>query len=271
MSNRILFALPSLVLVGCAQLPQNTAIPINKAPNFDSSAIISSKNGIIAADITKVPGRLCVPAAATGLCDANGFVPGQYLTKDAKINVAATTNTQPMYHSLINNKYTMSLDTPFVSPSGSDETYDDVKVTIVATATVADGTQNAGYPGISAIRKALQNAGMNKNVTYVYWISAANTILVSNTSYTKVSSATKVTGTGFGASGSTYNYAGTEQETVWIGILAHKIDITETAPVNKGKGIVKSLNLPFKGLPPAEHQRIFNIKSNGNFADTGKK
>ena len=41
-----------LALAGCVpQLPQNYVIPIDAIPTFDASAIVSSKNGIIASDI----------------------------------------------------------------------------------------------------------------------------------------------------------------------------------------------------------------------------
>ena len=76
-----------------------------------------------------------------------------------------------------------------------------------------------GFPGITVIRTALQNAGLNPNVASVYWISAASTISVSRNTYTKVSSSAQVTGTGFGANGGTYNYGGIIQESVWIGIF----------------------------------------------------
>jgi hypothetical protein len=255
--------LSAFVLAGCVnQLPQNTVIPINQIPNFDASSIISSKNGIIAADISKVPGTLCVPAAS-GLCDANGILPGQYLSAGAKVTVAAATSTQPNYDSLLDNKYAVAANVPFVSASGSDEAYDEIKATTVGTATIADGAPNAGFPGIEAINTALKNAGANPNVASVYWISAANTISVSRNTYTKVTSTAQVSGTGFGANGSTYNYGGIQQESVWIGIFAHKIDLVAAAPTPALPGHpIKHFN----GLSPMVTQQILNLDSKGNWA-----
>jgi hypothetical protein len=229
---------------------------MNSIPTFEASSIISSKNGIIATDISRVPGTLCVPAAS-GLCDSSGFISGQYLSAGAKVSVAATTTTQPNYQSLLDNSYTGSMNVPFVSPSGSDETYDDVKATIVATATIDDSAPNAGFPGVAAVKAALLNAGINANVPAVYWISAANTISVSRDTYTKVTSSAQVTGTGFGANGSTYNYGGITQESVWIGIFAHKIDLT--APAAQPK------NSRHATLPPVVAHPILDLDPTGNW------
>ena len=66
---RWIAALSFVALSGCVpQLPQNDVIPIDSIPTFDASAIVSSKNGIIASDISRVPGTICVPAAS-GLCE----------------------------------------------------------------------------------------------------------------------------------------------------------------------------------------------------------
>jgi hypothetical protein len=242
-------------LAGCvSQLPQNDVIPINAIPTFDSSAIISSKNGIIAADISKVPGTLCVPAAS-GLCDSSGFLPGQYLSSGATVTVAATTSTQPNFDSLLTNQYSGGGSVPFLSASASDETYDEVKATTVATATIAENASNGGFPGVPAIQAALKNAGLNANTPVVYWISAANTISVSRNTYTKVNSTAQVSGTGFGANGGTYNYGGIIQESVWIGIFAHKIDLTASA----------TPNARFKALSPVVAKPMLNVDRTGNW------
>ena len=240
-----------------AQLPQNDVVPIDAIPTFDASAIISSKNGIIATDISRVPGTLCVPAAS-GLCDSSGFLPGQYLSAGAMVNVAATTSTQPNFDSLLDNQYNGNGNVPFLSASASDETYDEVKATTVATATIAGGTSNGGFPGVPAIQAALKNAGLSPSTPVVYWISAANTISVSRNTYTKVNSTAQVTGTGFGANGGTYNYGGIIQESVWIGIFAHKIDLT----VPTGAA---TPNARFKTLPPVVGKPILNLDPTGNW------
>jgi hypothetical protein len=259
---RWLAALAWLALAGCVpQLPQNDVIPIDEIPTFDASAIISSKNGIIATDISRVPGTLCVPATS-GLCDSSGFIPGQYLSAGSTITMAATTSTQPNFDSLLDNRYTGTANVPFLAGSGSDETYDEVKATTVATATIADGAPNSGFPGVAAIRTALQNAGLDPNVPVVYWISAANTISVSRDTYTKVNSTAQVTGTGFGANGNTYNYGGIIQESVWIGIFAHKIDLT--AP-----NAAKPPTSRNAALPPVVTGPILNLDATGNWAKSG--
>lgn len=251
-----------LALTGCvSQLPQNDVIPIDAIPTFDASAIVSSKNGIIATDISRVPGTLCVPAAS-GLCDSSGFIPGQYLSAGATVTMAATTSTQPNFDSLLDNRYTGAANVPFLAGSGSDETFDEVKATTVATATIADDVPNSGFPGVPAIKAALRNAGLDPNARVVYWISGANTISVSRNTYTKVNSTAQVTGTGFGANGSTFNYGGIIQESVWIGIFAHKIDLT--APnVATAPGSTTSV------LPPVVTGPILNLDVTGNWAKPG--
>jgi hypothetical protein len=247
-----------LALGGCvSQLPQNDVIPIDEVPTFEASAIISSKNGIIAADISRVPGTLCIPAAS-GLCDSSGFLPGQYLSAGSTVGVAATTTTQPNFDSLLDNQYTGTGSVPFLSASASAETYDEVKATTVATATISAGAPNGGFPGVPAIRTALTNAGLNPNVPVVYWISAANTISVARNTYTKVNSTAQVTGTGFGANGGTYNYGGIIQESVWIGIFAHKIDLS-TPAVAAARGVT------LKGLSPVTTKSMLNLDLAGNW------
>ncbi len=256
---RWIAALAWVTLTGCvSQLPQNDVIPIDSIPTFDASAIISSKNGIIASDISRVPGTVCVPAAS-GLCDSSGFLPGQYLSAGATVSVAATTSTQPNFDSLLDNSYSGTANVPFLAASGSADTYDQVQATTVATATIADGAPNSGFPGVAAIRTALQNAGLNANAPFVYWISAANTISVSRDTYTKVNSTAQVTGTGFGANGSTYNYGGIVQESVWIGIFAHKIDLTAPASA-------KARRAGRDALPPLICKPILNLDATGNWA-----
>jgi hypothetical protein len=254
---RWIAALSFVTLAGCVpQLPQNDVIPIDSIPTFDASAIVSSKNGIIASDISRVPGTICVPAAS-GLCDSSGFVPGQYLSDGATVGVTATTSTQPNFDSLLDNRYTGTADVPFLSGSGSDESYDEVKATTVATARIADGASNAGFPGVAAIRTALLNAGLDPNVASVYWISAASTISVARNTYTKVTSTAQVTGTGFGANGGTYNYGGIIQESVWIGIFAHKIDLAAPTAKLAGNGA---------SLPPVVNGPILKLDPTGNLA-----
>jgi hypothetical protein len=255
-NRRWIAALSFVTLAGCvSQLPQNDVIPIDSIPTFDASAIVSSKNGIIASDISRVPGTICVPAAS-GLCDSSGFVPGQYLSDGATVGVTATTTTQPNFDSLLDNRYTGTANVPFLSGSGSAESYDEVKATTVATARIADGAPNAGFPGITVIRTALQNAGLNPNVSSVYWISAASTISVSRNTYTKVNSSAQVTGTGFGANGGTYNYGGIIQESVWIGIFAHKIDLAAPAARLARTGAT---------LPPLVTGPMLNLDMTGNW------
>ena len=251
-------------VLGCKhQLPQ-TQFPINQVPKvFDEASIISSVNGIIAMDISKIPGTVCIPNPKN-LCTAGGLIAGQYLSEGAKIDIKPTTTQQPTYHALINDKYSVTLNVPFVTPTLSDEYYDEIRATTVATAVIAEGAPNAGFPGIQAIKNALLTARGISDVPVVYWISAANVISVSKTTFQKVSSSVAVSYSGFGANGSTYNNRNEDSETIWIGVFAHRIDLKgEPSPIPVQKSFLMNLNL--NKLPPLHKSQIFDLDANGLF------
>jgi hypothetical protein len=255
-------ALLALPLAGCVHQLPATALRVDAVPNFDASSIISSKNGIIAIDIAKVPGTVCVPDAA-GLCDADGFLPAPVTAAGSKVIVTATTNTQPSYDSLVDNKYNSDATVPFVSATGSSDRFNEIKATTVATATFSNDSPSSGYPGIEAIKAAMAAAGHDPAVVpFVYWLSAGNTIAVSTDTFTKVSSDEHVTGTGIGANGSTYNNASATQEAVWIGVFAHKIGLSGGGHIGAlARGAEEAL--PVDKLPPAEKRQIFAVDKQG--------
>lgn len=221
---RFIMALVSASLIGaCAQLPTTNAIGINTKPVFELSSIVSSKNGLIAVDLTKIPGAVCVPDNQ-GKCDSDGFLPAPVRSSGSTIAIVASTDTTPKYHALIDNKYSGGGSVPFLTASGSSDVYDEVTATILATATFSDSSPNAGYPSIEQIRSALQQVG-RANVPYVYWLSSANVISVTKKQFRKVESTANVTVTGIGINGSTYNSSARDDQTVWIGIFAHRIDL----------------------------------------------
>lgn len=227
---RSAIALGVAILVGaCAQLPATSAIGINTRPVFESSAIVSSKNGLLAVDLTKVPGAVCIPDNQ-GKCDSDGFLPAPVRSNGSTIAITASTDTTPKYHALVDNKYSVGGSVPFLTASGSSDVYDEVTATILATATFSDSSPNSGYPSIDQIRSALHQVGRT-NVPYVYWLSAANVISVTKKQFRKVESAANVTVTGIGINGSTYNSSTRDDQTVWIGIFAHRIElIPSSAP-----------------------------------------
>jgi hypothetical protein len=265
--NRLLTlaAISEVLLSGCAQLPQNVVVPINSIPTFDSSSIVSSSNGILAADIAKIPGTICWPDDQ-GLCDSKTFLAGQYFSTGSKVNVTAPTTVQPSYDSLLDNMYSASGNVPFLSASGSLTEYDEIKATTVGTATFDNSSPNAGFPGLSAIQAALTSAGAPPSLQYVYWISAANTIAVSRDTYTKVNSTAQVTGTAFGANGMTYNDGSISQETVWIGLFAHKIYLNGTPNKLISSQNVRTLGQVLRNLPALEKIPFVKTDSKGRIA-----
>jgi hypothetical protein len=213
-------------LVGaCNQLPPTSAFSINAVPVFDASSIVSSKNGLLAVDISKIPGAVCVPDSQDK-CTSDGFLPAPSRSAGSTITVTAATDTTPKYHSLIDNRYNVTAAVPFVNATVSDNIYNEVTATILATATFSDNSPNSGYPSIDQIRTALQQVGRPATQGYVYWLSAANVISVAVKQFTKVESAANVTVTGVGINGSTYNSATQDGQSVWIGVFAHRIDLT---------------------------------------------
>ncbi len=249
-----------IFLSGCSQLPKVEAPPINAMPSFDASAIISSKNGLLASDLARVPGRLCVPDKSSGLCSADGILAGQYIAPGARVVVSPPTSTQPMYHSLLDNRYSAGANVPFLGASASEQVYDEVRATTVATALITGETTNAGFPVVESIKTALKNAGADPNVNFVYWLEAANVISVTRSSYQKVTSTAQVTGTAFGANGATYNYNGGELESSWIGVVARKIILKGAAPL-----------APNQTLPAAERTQFFNVDSQGVIRTNGER
>jgi hypothetical protein len=223
---RAFVAMGICVLAGaCNQLPPTGAFKINDIPVFEASSIVSSKNGLIAVDIAKVPGAVCIPDSQDR-CTSDGFLPAPVRSTGSTVAVAAVTDTTPKYHSLINNKYAVAANVPFVAATVSDEVYNEVTATILATATFSDSSPNAGYPPIDQIRSALKQVGKVPTQGYVYWLSAANVISVTNKQFTKVSSTANVTVTGVGINGSTYNSNAVDAQSVWIGVFAHRVDLT---------------------------------------------
>lgn len=264
MRRTIALIFPTVILTACAQLPQVSAVPIDKIPDFDAGSIISSKNGIIASDIAKIPGTICVPNDK-GLCDADGLLAGQYLVDKATVSVKPVASTQPMYHALLDNRYNVSANIPFLSATVNDETYNELKATTVSTATIDSGAPDGGFPGLDKVKAALKSAGARPGVTFVFWISAANTISVTSSVYTKVDSTAQVSGTGFGANGKTYNYGGVEQESTWIGIVGHRVYLSGNPPATVKSQPINAFNLKmtFNDYLPIERTQIFDVDSHG--------
>src|SRR5260370_26091007 len=87
----------------------------------------------------------------------------------------------------------------------SSEYLNEIKAMISGEAQINSKDQSNGYPGIDGIKTCISKAYGGGDYGSVYWISAENIIAVTKTNYVKVSSSAAVTGTGFGANGSTYN------------------------------------------------------------------
>jgi hypothetical protein len=155
-----------------------------------------------------------------GKCNTNNMTPSQCLLNGASVEVKPITNPQPAYHSLIDNKYTATASVPFVAPTASSEYLEEIKAVISGTAQIKSSDYNNGYPGLEGLKTCILYVYGPGTYKSVYWIKSANVIAVTKTNYKQVSSSLNVSGTGFGANGSTYNHNGFDEEDVWIGILA---------------------------------------------------
>jgi hypothetical protein len=260
---------PALVFLTACQLPQRDDVKLDAIPTLDTSTIISSDNGLLSDGISKVPGSICLPDA-NGKCNPNNMIPSQCLLPNATVEVKPITNPQPAYHSLIDNKYGANASIPFVAPTVSSEYLDEIKAVISGTAQIKSADVNNGYPGIDGLKTCILTAYGPGDYKSVYWISAANIIAVTRSNYKQVSSSLNVSGTGFGANGSTYNHNGDDQENVWIGIYPHPIpvgSITAPAkPADQPGKVVSSTDTttvvqpksPPGPLPPAVNQPIVN-------------
>ena len=211
------------VLGACNQMP-NTTYPVNSIPPFNSATIISSKAGLLAVDIAKIPGAICIPVVRDGKdrCEAEGFLPAPLRANGATIEVVTSTNTTPQYHSLINKQYNAGANVPFVSATVSDDVLDEVTATILATAKFSDQSPGYGYPGDGAVA---QRVGNRESLGYVYWIASANIISVNVRQYAKVSSVANVTVTGVGLNGKTYNGSERDSQEIWIGVDARRVPV----------------------------------------------
>lgn len=217
-----------LPLAAC-QLPQRQDLTtIDAIPNL-TGTIIDSSNGLLSEGINKVPGSICIPKD-DGKCDAQKLVPSQCLAEGAVVEVKPNTNPSPAYHSLVDDKYKVSGNVPFVSPSASMEYLDEIKAVISGTAQIKALTYNDGYPGVEGIRACLLEAYGPGNYDKVYWIAAANVIDVTRSNFRKVGSALSVTASAFGAESSTYNHNGADAESVWIGIDPRPIPVGNVSP-----------------------------------------
>lgn len=255
-------SLAALMLGACNQLPPTT-IGMNIPPPFEASSLVSSKNGIVAVDLARLPGAVCVPSAE-GKCTSDNFLPSPVRTANSTVTITPTTDITPKYRSLIDNKYAATATVPFLSASLNVEQYNEVTASILATATFGQNSPGDGYPGIQAIRAALAQAGHSTTQGHVYWLSSANVIGVLTNRYRKVSSAANVTVTGVGINGSTYNGNEQEMQQIWIGIFAHRIDLAGgppaplavQAPADLGGKQLKNLppiarNAPIESVPSA--------------------
>jgi hypothetical protein len=164
-----------------------------------------------------------------GKCNPKNMAPSQCLLQNATVEVKPITNPQPAYHSLIDNKYQISANVPFVSPSASTEYLEEIRAVISGTAQIKSLDVNNGYPGVEGVKECLLRAYGPGNYNTVYWISAANIIAVSKSNFRQVSSSAAVTATAFGANGSTYNHDGIDEENVWIGIYPHPVTVGAVA------------------------------------------
>lgn len=222
----------SIFTCGCQQLPNREGIGINVVPSLDTGTIISSANGLLSEGISKVPGSICRADPATGKCDLNGLAPSQCIMQDSKIEVKPIANPSPSYHSLIDSNYTSSINVPFISPTSSSQVIEEVKASISGTASIRSISTDSGYPGIDGIKACLLHMYGPGEYGTVYWISSANIISVTKTSFRKVNNAMDVVGTGFGAKGMTFNSNGTNEDSIWVGILPHRVNVgTVSAPI----------------------------------------
>lgn len=228
----LLIVLIMICIMGCQQLPDRQGINLNAIPSLETGTIIPSANGLLSEGIGKVPGSICVVDSSTGKCDLNGLAPSQCILQGSEVEVKPIAHPTPAYHSLIDNQYSSSISVPFINPSNSSQVVEEIKASISGTASIKSVGGDRGYPGIDGIKACLLRMYGPGNYGTVYWISSANIISVTRTGFTKVSNSMDVTGTGFGANGKTYNSNGTSQDSVWVGILPHKINVGQvSAPI----------------------------------------
>jgi hypothetical protein len=259
--HSIKVVLVAVLLGACTQLSPTT-IGMNIPPPFEASSLVSSKNGIVAVDLARLPGAVCIPDGE-GKCTSDNFLPSPVRTANSTVTITPTTDITPKYRSLIDNKYAATATVPFLSGSLNVEQYNEVTASILATATFGQNSPGDGYPGIGAIRTALAQAGHQTTQGHVYWLSSANVIGVLTNKFRKVNSAANVTVTGVGINGSTYNGTEQEMQQIWIGIFAHRIELAGGPPVPIALQAPADLGgKQLKNLPPiASNAPIMSVPS----------
>jgi hypothetical protein len=250
---------------GC-QLPLRAPLPpLDQAPNLDVKIAMPAANGIFPPDLSKIPGSVCFPNAQ-GLCDAAHTYPIQFLKPGAKVTVTPGSDPGPGYDGLIDSKYTLSKNMPFVAPARFPDQLNEFKTYVVAKATIVPGPGDAdanGFPGAQAIVKGLRDShGITvKAGATIYWLTGAELLTVTEDDYTKVPDSAEVTGVGFADADATYNAGEPTRQATWIGLQAVKMTLVLATG---------STDLAATTPEPATGQ-IFDIDDSGKFKPTAGK
>lgn len=230
----------ALFLTGCAAQLPNTSLTLQPQIDtnnfFDDRGVISSRNGLLAENLTGIIGAICVPDSEHK-CD-NSLTASQCLAQTSKVTLKSVVDKTPKRHFLVNSKTEIKGNANVFNLNTSNDQLKEVTVSVLAVAQASDSTNGkGGFPGKDEIAKCLAEEQDIKGVDKVLWIKAANIISVTSQAYQVVANSAGVTLTGLGFEGKTYNKTGEEITDLLIGIDAREITLPN---VETGNNVPRS-------------------------------
>jgi len=238
------YALISIIgLCGCVSIP-DTSIPIQskiEASNIiPDQNVISSKNGLLANNLSGIIGSACIPDKQ-GRCNMSDpkLTASPCLTSTAKVALKLSADPSPIRHFLIDNKTEVSSNAAsLIDLNVTNNEVKEITVSVIANAIAQDPTDmNDGFPGRRQLAKCLDDKIELYGINHVYWIKSANVISVKTVSYKEVTGAGGLTFSGFGLKGKVYNRVGEETTDFLIGLDIKDIDLPNLTVSNVGDNV----------------------------------
>lgn len=237
---KLIFIISIMLLSGCVSPPDTSMLVKGKIEPSSLSSdqnVISSKNGLLANNLSGIIGMACLPDN-DGKCNTErpDLTASPCLTNTAKVALKLNADPSPIRHFLMNNQTQVSGNAAsLINLSISSNEVKEVTVSIVATAIAQDPSDmNDGFPGRVKLAECLSDKIELANVSHVYWIKSANVISVKTVSYKEVANTAGLTFSGFGLGGKVYNRVGEETTDFLIGLDIKNIDLPKLMVTNNG-------------------------------------